>query len=203
MARIDDYKTARNIAIEKLSKRSFDDIAAATGFETIDDRTVRVPFLNRSYTVNFPACDFKDESHGDEEIPIQEQVLILHYILAGSILKKTGKQISYREIPGASFYFSSFIKRAIDPLKKVFGHNISGLKKAASRIGGIEIEAGDAGFEFKIFPRVSIQLILWEGDDEFPSEANIVFDDTIGEIMSPEDVAWLSGMLVYRLISLA
>jgi len=203
MARIDDYKAARNIAIERLSKANFDDIAAASGFEAIDDCTIRVPFLSRSYIVRFPACDFKDESQENEEIPIQEKVLILHYMLADSTARKTGKQISYREISGASFYFSSFVKRAIDPLKKVFGHNISGLKKAASRVGGIEIESGDAGFEFKIFPRVSIQLILWEGDDEFPPEANIVFDDIIGEILSPEDVAWLSGMLVYRLIALS
>ncbi len=46
-------------------------------------------------------------------------------------------------------------------------------------------------------------LILWEGDDEFPPEANIIFNDTIGEVLSPEDVAWMAGMLVYRLIALA
>ncbi len=48
-----------------------------------------------------------------------------------------------------------------------------------------------------------MQLILWEGDDEFPPEANIIFNDTIGEVLSPEDVAWMAGMLVYRLIALA
>jgi len=61
----------------------------------------------------------------------------------------------------------------------------------------------DVGFEFKVFPKVPLQLILWEGDDEFPPEASILFDETIGEILSPEDVAWLSGMLVYRLIALS
>ncbi len=61
----------------------------------------------------------------------------------------------------------------------------------------------DVGFEFKVFPKVTLQLILWEGDDEFSTEANILFDETIGEILSPEDVAWLSGMLVYRLIALS
>jgi hypothetical protein len=44
---------------------------------------------------------------------------------------------------------------------------------------------------------------LWEGNAEFPSEANILFDETIGDILSPEDVAWLAGMLVYRLTALS
>jgi hypothetical protein len=48
-----------------------------------------------------------------------------------------------------------------------------------------------------------LQIILWEGDEEFSPEANILFYDTIGDILSPEDFAWLAGMLVYRLMALA
>ena len=33
--------------------------------------------------------------------------------------------------------------------------------------------------------------------------ANILFDKNIGRILSPEDVAWLAGMVVYRLMALA
>jgi hypothetical protein len=54
-----------------------------------------------------------------------------------------------------------------------------------------------------MLPAVPLQLILWEGDDEFPAEANILFDKTIGRILSPEDIAWLAGMVVYRLMALA
>lgn len=203
MARIDDYKAARKLAVERIASTDIEGIVSSSGFETMDARTLRVPFLNRHYVVSLPECDFIDETEEGKEIPIQEQVLILHYLLAGSVPEGQGKKISYREIPGASFYFSSFVKRAIDPLKKVFGQNIPGLKGAAPQVGGVEIESGDAGFEFRVFPKVSIQLILWKGDEEFPPEANIVFDDTIGDIFSPEDVAWLSGMLVYRLMALA
>ncbi|MEE8541956.1 MAG: DUF3786 domain-containing protein, partial [Desulfobacterales bacterium] len=59
-----------------------------------------------------------------------------------------------------------------------------------------------AGFEFNLFPRVPVQLIVWEGDDEFPAAANILFDQTVGAILSPEDIAWLAGMIVYRMIKL-
>jgi hypothetical protein len=115
-----------------------------------------------------------------------------------------GRQwVSYREIPGASFYFSAFVKRAIDPLKNVFGQNPASLTNAAGHLNANPIEPGDVGFEFSVLPKVPLQLVLYAGDDEFPPEANILFDRSIGDILSPEDIAWLAGMLVYRLIAIS
>jgi hypothetical protein len=91
----------------------------------------------------------------------------------------------------------------VDPLKNVFGQNIAAFSRAAEKLQARKIKNGDAGFEFRMLPGVPLQLILWEGDDEFPAEASILFDKTIGRVLSPEDIAWLAGMVVYRLIALS
>jgi hypothetical protein len=201
MPRIDDYYNAAKIAIEALDKEPPKEILRRSGLEAGADG-ICVPFLNRTYFIRIPGFDFCDTASEPKDVPIQEQVLILHYLQACGTQFPTGNWIAYREIQGASFYFSAFVKRAIDPLKKTFGSNIQGLVQAAEKLGGQAILAGDAGFEFRLFPRIPVQLILWEGDSEFPAEANILFDETIGDILSPEDVAWLAGMLVYRLMAL-
>jgi hypothetical protein len=201
MPRIDDYFNAAKIAIEALDKESPKEILNRSGFKA-DAKGILVPFLNRIYCIGIPGFAFNDRAPEAKDVPIQEQVLILHYLQAGGHPFPTGNWIAYREIQGASFYFSAFVKRAIDPLKKTFGANIQGLVNAAEKLGGQAIPAGDAGFEFRLLPRIPVQLILWEGDEEFPAEANILFDETIGDILSPEDVAWLAGMLVYRLMAL-
>ena len=205
MPRIDDYKQARTLAVDKLSEDSFDGIANRSGFEAVSDTPpcFRIPFLNRTYRVTYPDFSFTDEADSEIEVPIQEQIIILHYMSGGSGAPLPGEWVAYREIPGASFYFSAFVKRAIDPLKKVFGRNVSGLQTAAKQLKGKAIDVGDAGLEFQIFPRLPLQLILWEGDDEFEPEANILFGASIGDLLSPEDVAWLAGMVVYRLIALS
>ena len=64
-------------------------------------------------------------------------------------------------------------------------------------------DTGDAGFDFTVFPKVPLRLILWQGDDEFPPDASILFDETAGDYLSPEDAAWLAGMVVYRLAALS
>lgn len=203
MPRVDDYIQAKKIAAQRLQEDSFTGIAQRSGFETCDDQSFRIPFLDSLYRVSYPQFEFRTESGEKKEIPIQEQVLILHYLLGAGTAPLIENWISYREIPEASFYFSVFVKRAIDPLKKVFGKNLSGFSKAAHVLSGKVIAYGDVGFEFLIFPKIPIRVILWEGDHEFTTEANIVFDETIKDILSPEDIAWMSGMLVYGLIRLS
>jgi len=203
MPRIDDYINARNLSVEKLSGEIFETILKRSGFDSPEENTFQIPFLDRIYQADFPRFEFKDQNAPTKEIPLQEQVLILHYMAAPLIPAASGQWISYREIPGAAFYFGAFAKRAVEPLKKVFGQNLPGFSKSAAKLGAKEIEGGDAAFEFKVLPAVPLQLILWTGDDEFPAEANILFDQTISQILSPEDVAWLAGMLVYRLMALA
>ncbi len=202
MARIDDYVNAKNIAVDNLSKDTLYPIAQRSGFEKKANNTLLIPFLNRVYSVSFPEFEFTDKKDSGKEVPIQEQVLILHYLEADSY-PISGKWVAYREIPGASFYFSAFTKRAIDPLKNVFGNNVDGFIKAATMLKGKSVDIGDAAFEFQVLPEIPLQLIIHEGDEEFPAEANILFDETIGKMLSPEDVAWLAGMLVYRLMALA
>ena len=203
MPRIDDYINARKLALEELSRIPFEVIVERSGFESPSENTFQIPFLDRIYLVSYPQFEFNDQSVSEKEIPIQEQVLILHYMMAPAMPSPTNHWIAYREIPGAAFYFGAFVKRAVDPLKKVFGENLAGFTRAAQKLHPQEIENGDAGFEFRVLPAVPLQLILWAADDEFPAEANILFDKNIGQILSPEDVAWLAGMVVYRLMALA
>ena len=203
MPRVDDYFNAKKIAVANLSTYPAEEIAKYSQFEMPDAARFRVPFLNRTYHLQFPDFTFVDADNSEAEVPIQEQVLILHYMNALQQSPVTGKWIAYREIQGGAFYYSTFVKRAIDPLKKVFGNNVSSLPPAAEKIGGKAIDNGDVGYEFYVLPKVPLQLILWEGDEEFEPEANILFDEITGTYLSPEDAVWLAGMLVYRLIALS
>ncbi|MBT8341954.1 MAG: DUF3786 domain-containing protein [Desulfatitalea sp.] len=203
MARIDDFQQARDLSAGALAEEDIHTIAARCGFEvTGDGAALRVPFLDRVYRVTFPDFIFADLADTTAQVPLQEQVLLLHY-MQGVRPLLTGEWIAYREIPGAGFYFSAFVKRAIDPLKQMFGQNTAALLKAAQKLGAIPLETGDAAFELRLLPFAPIQVIVWEGDDEFPAEANVLFDASIGEYLPAEDAAWLASLPVYRLMALA
>lgn len=202
MARIDDYQHARDLAAEALARESLASISRRSGFAEADGG-LAVPFLTRRYRLDYPSFHFSDVADAAAEVPLQEQVLILHYLLGAEAGLPSQDWVAYREIPGASFYYSAFVKRAIAPLKKVFGGNVAAFCKAATALGGQAIAAGDAGFELRVLPRVAVQFILWEGDEEFGAEANILFNPGIQGRLSPEDIAWLAGMVVYRMMALS
>jgi hypothetical protein len=202
MPRIDDYIAACRLAREKLAADPCERIAARSGF-AFDAGVLRVPFLDRVYRVSCPGFEFADEASAGAQIPLQEQVLLLHYLAADAPVSVTGDWVAYREIPGAAFYFAAFVKRAVDPLKKRFGQGIAGFRQAAERLNGAAVEGGDAAAEFRVLPNVPVRLILHAGDEEFPPEATVLFDRSIGRILTPEDVAWLAGMLVYRMMRVA
>lgn len=202
MARIDDYQQARDLAARELGADTIEEIARRSGFETHGDTLLRVPFLDRVYDLSYPEFEFQDRNKSDAQVPLQEQVLILHY-LQGCRPRLEGRWVAYREIPGAGFYFGPFVKRAVEPLKKVFGQNVAALKQAGAKLGAVPIDIGSVGFRLDLLPYAPIQIIVWEGDDEFPAEVNILFDATVGDYLSPEDAAWLASLAVYRLMSLA
>jgi hypothetical protein len=203
MARIDDYLAARKLAIKKLAATPFEDILSWSGYLSPAKMTFTIPFLNRTYNVTYPDFSFTDVADSNSKVPILEQVLILHYLSSENPPKPTGNWVAYREIPGAGFYFSAFVKRAVDPLRKTFGSNTKALERTAAQLKATPIDTGDAGFELFVLPLVPVQMIIWEGDEDFDSEANILFDQKIGEILSPEDIAWLASMTVYRLMTLS
>jgi hypothetical protein len=201
LARTDDYQGAIDLAASELARQPLPDLAEVSGFTSDGGKGLVTPFLDRVYHLSYPDFHFSDPDAPEKEIPLQEQVLVLHYLRGVGKSRVTGKWASYREIPGAGFYFSVFAKRAIEPLKKVFGENLDGFRTAATALKGRPIAAGDAGYEFTPFPKTPLQLILYAGDEEFAAEANILFDAGIKDQLSPEDAAWLASLLVYRLLS--
>ena len=207
MARIDDYKESFRLASIELRKKDPAVLASAAGVKCLSDgegkhSSVVVPFLGSNYTVEIlPKTDIRKEN-SDEEIPIPDKILIAHYLLGATGEWTPGKLITFRQIPDGHFYFDAFQRRARDPLLNFFGNNGKLFVKCAEMMGATHVENGDFGMEFRVLPQICIQLVLWHGDEEFPPDATILFDENIQHHLPVEDIAVLCGSLVYRLIGL-
>jgi hypothetical protein len=207
MARIDDYKAAVALGTKELEGEEPKLVADQTGawFDTLADGqpTVTLEFLHRDISITWLDWNifFKDTG---EEVPIQQQVLILHYLNGAPGARVEGKWIAYQEVPDGKFYLDAFLRRAKNPLVQAFGNRPERLLPVTQRVYGAEpFDQGDHAVVVKAFPLVPVALILWEGDDEFPPEGNLLFDRSISHILSAEDIAWLAGMIIYPIMGLA
>lgn len=207
MARIDDYTEALRLAKADLEKKDPERIAEDTGalFEADpEDRAMLfLDFLNRKVAITWPYLDvsFKDF---EEPVPIQQQILLLHYLNATCGLRVKGEWISFQEVPDGRFYLDAFLRRAKIPMLKSFGGRPELLPRLAEEIyGARHLDLGDVSVLVQALPTIPVALILWRGDDEFAPEGNILFDRSISEALPAEDIAWLAGMIIYPLVGMA
>lgn len=205
MPRIDDYKAALALAVAALQQINPKRLEARTGaqfFLEADHDGLVVPYFGQARRITWPEIKVTPVA-GQGEIPLPEQILILHYLLNASGEPLTGRTIDFRQVPEGGFYFSAFVSRAKKPLLDTFGHDLDLYLKVARSLGGEPQSVGDAAARFFALPRVPITHVLWGGDEEFPPEANILFDETIPRYLPTEDIAALSGASVYRLMGAA
>jgi hypothetical protein len=205
MPRVDDYKNALDMARQEFRRKDPQALSRKSGTHYGSDSQggiFELPFINRPITVSWPEGRITGPDPA-QELSLQEQVLILHYLLQVTEAPLTMNWITFREIPSGEFYYSAFVKRAKEPLVKTFGHRPQLLADLGSQLGGTRWEEGDVSVYFQAFPKIPVCLVLWAGDDEFPPDGNILFDASIAQFLSAEDVAVLSGMVIYPLVGLA
>ncbi len=206
MPRSDDYKEAVKIGKKELKDKNPKRIASLCGAgfraSAMGNIDVSLKFLNKEVVISWPELDFSFEG-SNEKLPIQQQILLLHYLNGSKGLKAVGEWVSYQEIPDGRFYLDAFLKRAKNPMVKAFGNQPDLMVKLAmSAYGARPFDQGDVSVVVQTLPLVPVALILWRGDEEFAPEGNILFDRTIKDTFSAEDIAWLAGMIIYPLIGM-
>lgn len=205
MPRVDDYKAAIALAVAELKQKNPKRLSGLSRCEygSKDTREwLTVPFFGQPRQVVWPEVRV-DPPEGQGDLPLTEQILILHYLLRTTGEPLSGREIDFRDVPEGGFYWSAFVSRAKKPLLETFGQDLDLYLKVAAALGGTIGTQGDASATFPAFPLVPVTHILWQGDEEFPPEANILFDSTIPQHLSTEDIAALAGASVYRLMGAA
>ena len=96
-----------------------------------------VPFLNEEYRVRFPSGEVYHEC---KEVPLDYQILILHYLSSAEGVPLKHQWISFKELPSGQIYINPFYNRAVRPLVKFFGQKPEALIKAGMALGGKEMD---------------------------------------------------------------
>ncbi len=205
MARIDDYLTARALAVSELTRRNPKRVASRSRsryFYEEGREGLLVPYFGRPRRVVWPEVTVT-APEGGPDLPLTEQILILHYLQHTSGEEPEGVDIDFKQVPQGSFYWSAFVSRAQTPLLRTFGADLELYLRVAESLGGVPQPLGDAAARFLAFPLVPVTHVLWRGDEEFEPSASILFDVTISGHLPTEDIAALAGASVYRQMAAA
>jgi len=170
-------------------------------YQEIDSKKViTLKYLDQSYLITLPEIEIS-LTNSEEQVPIRDKVLILHYFIRAKGTPSSSKIITYKELPQGTIYFPTFSKRTIEPLLAHFGKEPYRLIEVGKKLGGHETDYGDVSITINGFSRVPITIVLWQGDDEFAPRGSIIFDATISDYLSTEDIIVLCETITWKLIS--
>ena len=162
-------------------------------------KSIEIDYLNRSYGISYPGGDI---SYSDEagEVPIKDRILMLDYFTRASGNPPTGKLITYKELHDGINYYNVFHKRAIQPFVSFFGEKPEELVETAKIFNGQPADYGDVAVRINAFPRVPLTIALWRGDEEFGPEGSILFDSTVSEYLTNDDIHSLCEGIAWKMI---
>ena len=70
------------------------------------------------------------------------------------------------------------------------------LRAAMEKMGATKVDHGDAGYQVEFLPGLFMQILVWEGDDEFPPNSQILFSDNFAEAFAAEDRVVCADILI-------
>ncbi len=187
------YETAFSKAAGVLSAAEPGVITGRTG-ALFENNGYRLSYFDEPVTITLPEMSFSPAT-----LPLMEKILILHYLTTWEDHPYRGEPVEFKNLPGGSFYQSTYRKRGPDLMLRLFGSAPETLLEAGLKLKGRKAEYGDVSVTIPVFPKIEATIVIHRGDDEFPPEAQILFQDDIIRFLSLEDVALLSSMLYIHL----
>jgi hypothetical protein len=99
-------------------------------------------------------------------------------------------------MPWGEVYLRQFDGRCIKRLAFSYGNRLKDFQKVMEHLGAAPVSHGDLAYELEIFPGYQVQMILWEGDEEFPPSSQILFSDNFPVSFQAEDMAVMGDVII-------
>ena len=171
---------------------------------SVAERLKDVRWDGKEFTVNLLGRDFAI-SHPDYAIraldagklpPLPVQTFLLRYLLESKDVSWSGQWKTFREMPWGEMYIKPYTGRVLTRAAFTFGTRVAAFKVAAEKMGAEAVKHGDAGYRFDLIGGYQMQILVWEGDDEFPPNAQVLYSDNFAEGFAAEDRVVAGDILI-------
>ncbi|MFW6182031.1 MAG: DUF3786 domain-containing protein [Spirochaetota bacterium] len=126
-------------------------------------------------------------------------LLAVMYLLYTGEVSPEGRWVNEYSLRGGAQFFRGPHAVPNRELARCFGTDTAAFERACRLLGGVPVEAGDAGFRFSVLPRVPAAVAFWYADEEFPASAKLLLDPTV-QCHLPLDVVFALSVELYRRI---
>ena len=173
------------------------DLASSAFTPTVLSRTLNISWPN------FAVLPAESDQGPDILYGAASSILMIRYLLEGTHKEPGGGYLSYRELPWGEVYDRNFQGRCIKRLAFGFGGKLEAFAAACEKLGGIRRDTGDMCYDLPFLPDITVRLILWAADDEFPPTSQFLFSDNTPSAFTAEDAAVMGDIIIGSLKELS
>ncbi|MBQ8087749.1 MAG: DUF3786 domain-containing protein [Clostridia bacterium] len=116
---------------------------------------------------------------------------MFHYAVETPIA--SGELVPFRSVKRVYPFESAYVKTIIEPFQQRFSGHVDALQRAFAALQAKPCPQGDASGELQILPQLTMAVLFWDGDEEFPAQANMLFDSNITDFMHEENVVGIAA----------
>lgn len=160
-----------------------------------DGKEFYVNLLGRAYAIAHPVYAIRALDGGNVP-PLPTQTFLLRYLLEGRTVAAVGNWLTFREMPWGELYIKPYTGRVLTRAAFTFGTRVASFRKAAEAMGGQAVSHGDAGYRFTLIGQYEMQILVWEGDEEFPPNAQVLYSDNFADGFAAEDRVVAGDILI-------
>ncbi len=194
---IENHKEEVPFAFYEEKFRTLDPAQVAERFADVkwDGKEFYVNLLSRDFAVAHPIYAIRALDGGPVP-PLPTQTFLLRYLLESRDVPWQGQWKTFREMPWGEMYIKPYTGRVLTRAAFTLGTRVDGFRKAAEKMGAVPVKHGDAGYEFNLIGGNRMQIIVWEGDDEFPPNAQVLYSDNFESGFAAEDRVVAGDILI-------
>ena len=154
-----------------------------------------VNLLGREYAISHPEYALRPLD-GGKLPPLPVQTFLLRYLLESKAVAWAGEWKTFREMPWGEMYIKPYTGRVLTRAAFTFGTRVAAFRAAAEKMGAEPVKHGDAGYQFDLIGGYKMQILVWEGDDEFPPNAQVLYSDNFAQGFAAEDRVVAGDILI-------
>ena len=160
-----------------------------------DGKDFYVNLLGREYAISHPDYALRPLDGGALP-PLPVQTFLLRYLQESKASAWAGAWKTFREMPWGEMYIKPYTGRVLTRAAFTFGTRLAAFKAAAEKMGAMAVPHGDAGYEFSLIGDFKMRILVWEGDDEFPPNAQVLYSDNFATGFAAEDRVVAGDILI-------
>lgn len=160
-----------------------------------DGKEFYVNLLGQEYAISHPAYAIRATDGGNIP-PLPTQTFLLRYLLEGKRVQPNGQWLTFREMPWGELYIKPYTGRVLTRAAFTFGTRVEAFRMASEKMGAAAVGHGDAGFRFNLIGDYAMQILVWEGDEEFPPNAQVLYSDNFVDGFAAEDRVVAGDILI-------